>query len=113
MEGKIYLGVARDLENAIMEGKLREGAVVPSTHQVAEQYEINPATAARGVAVLTARGILQKKRGIGLFVAEGARERVIEERREAFREGLLKETLEEAHILGISRRDLMAMIMSR
>ncbi|MDR1691784.1 MAG: GntR family transcriptional regulator [Oscillospiraceae bacterium] len=113
MEGKVYLGVARDLENAIMEGKLREGEAVPSTHQVAETYEINPATAARGVAVLTAKGILVKKRGIGLFIAEGARERVLEERRDAFREGLLKETLEEARLLGISRRDLMAMIMSR
>ena len=112
MDGKIYMGVARDLENAILSGQLREGALVPSTHQVAEQYGINPATAARGVSQLTARGLLLKQRGIGLFVAEGARDRVMEERREEFRAGTLKNLLEEAHVLGISKRDLLAMIMS-
>ncbi|MCL2003913.1 MAG: GntR family transcriptional regulator [Oscillospiraceae bacterium] len=112
MDGKIYLGVARDLENAILSGQLREGGLVPSTHQVAEQYAINPATAARGVSQLTARGILLKQRGIGLFVAEGARDRLMEERREAFRAGVLKQVLEDARVLGISKRDLVAMIMS-
>ncbi|MDR0293733.1 MAG: GntR family transcriptional regulator [Oscillospiraceae bacterium] len=112
MEGKVYLGVARDLENDILSGHLREGALVPSTHQVAERYGINPATAARGVSQLTARGILLKQRGIGLFVAEGARDRLMEERREAFRTGTLKALLDEAHVLGISKRDLLAMIMS-
>jgi DNA-binding transcriptional regulator YhcF (GntR family) len=85
---------------------------VPSTHQVAEQYGINPATAARGVSQLTARGILTKQRGIGLFVAEGARDRLMEERREAFRSGTVKAMLDEAHVLGISKRDLLAIIMS-
>ena len=112
MDGKIYLGVARDLENSILSGQLREGGIVPSTHQVAEQYDINPATAARGVSQLTARGILIKKRGIGLFVAEGARDRLMEERRESFRSGTLKAMMEEAHVLGISKRDLLAMVMS-
>ena len=112
MEGKIYLGVARDLENSILAGKLREGTMAPSTHQVAEQYSINAATAARGVSQLTARGILIKQRGIGLFVAEGARDRLMEERRESFRSGIVKQVLEEAHVLGISKRDLLAMIMS-
>lgn len=112
MDGKIYLNVARDLENDILSGKLREGDIVPSTHQVAEQYQINPATAARGVSQLTSRGILTKKRGIGLFVATGSRDRIMEERREAFRTETLKRTLEDAQVLGISRRDLIAMIMS-
>jgi DNA-binding transcriptional regulator YhcF (GntR family) len=112
MDGKIYLNVARDLENAILLGSLREGAVVPSTHQTAAQYGINPATAARGVALLTARGILEKKRGIGLFIAEGARDRLMDGRREAFREGSVKNLVEEARVLGISKRDLIAMVMS-
>ena len=112
MDGKIYLNVARDLENAILAGTLREGGVVPSTHQVAEQYEINPATAARGVSQLTSRGILTKQRGIGLFVAEGARDRLMEERRELFRTVTVKEILAEAQVLGISKRDLLAIIMS-
>jgi len=112
MDGKIYLSVARDLEDAILAGTLREGSVVPSTHQVAAQYEINPATAARGVSQLSARGLLTKQRGIGLFVAEGARDILMEERRETFRAVKVKEILAEAQVLGISKRDLLAIIMS-
>jgi DNA-binding transcriptional regulator YhcF (GntR family) len=112
VDGKIYLNVARDIENSILAGTLREGALVPSTHQVAEQYGINPATAARGVSQLTTRGILIKQRGIGLFVAEGARDRLMDERREAFRSGILLQLIGDARVLGISKRDLIAMIMS-
>jgi DNA-binding transcriptional regulator YhcF (GntR family) len=112
MEGKIYMGVARDLEDSILAGELREGDMVPSTHQVAKRYSINPATAARGVSQLTARGILVKQRGIGLFVAEGARDRLMDERRESFRTGIVKAMLDEAHVLGISKRDLLAIVMS-
>jgi len=112
MDGKIYQNIARDIENTILAGTLREGALAPSTHQVAEQYGVNPGTAARGVSQLTARGILLKQRGIGLFVAEGARDRLMEERREAFRAGILKQVIDEARMLGISRNNLVAMIMA-
>ena len=113
MEEKIYRRVALRLENDILAGVLREGDQVPSTHQVAEKQDINPATAARGVALLTAEGLLSKKRGIGLFVAPGAREAILERRRAAFREGILAEMLAEARLIGVSRRDLMAMIMAQ
>ena len=109
---KLYLRVTRALENDIMAGIIRTGEPVPSTNQYAAFYQINPATAAKGVSLLADRGLLFKKRGLGLFVAEGARDRLMEERREAFRAGTLKHLLEEAHVLGISKRDLLAMIMS-
>lgn len=113
MEDKIYLKVARDMENDLLSGHLREGNQIPSTHQVAGRYQINAATAARGVAVLTAQGLLDKKRGVGMFVAEGARDKIVERRRSEFREGLLRECVSEAALLGISKRDLIAMIMGQ
>jgi len=112
MESKIYQAVARKMENDILSGVLREGDQVPSTHQVAEIHNINAATAARGVAQLTARGLLEKKRGVGMFVAPGARDLIVEARRQSFREDYLHQTVREATLLGISKRDLIAMIMS-
>ena len=112
MDGKIYQNVARAIENEIISGKLREGDQAPSTHQVAETHQINPATAARGVALLTAQGLLEKKRGVGLFVAEGTRDAIVERRRQEFREQHLLSAIQEAALLGISKRDLIAMIMS-
>ncbi len=109
---KIYRQVARALEDEILSGKLREEDMVPSTSQTAAQFQINPATAAKGVALLTQEGYLYKQRGIGLFVNEGARERILERRRNEFREGQLQQMLQEAHRVGISRRDLIAMIMA-
>ncbi len=112
MEEKLYRQVARALEDDILTGIVHEGEPVPSTHQYAHHFEINPATAARGVASLTAQGILFKKRGVGMFVAEGARERIRERRRADFRERFLEPLLEEARLVGISRNDLMAMMMA-
>ncbi len=112
MEEKIYLHVARTMENEIMSGTLREGDQVPSTHQVAQAYNINAATAARGVAILSAQGLLEKKRGVGMFVAPGARDAIVERRRQVFRQEVLQNTIHEAVLLGISKRDLIAMIMA-
>ena len=112
MEEKIFLRVTHALENDILSGLIREGEPVPSTNQYAAFYKINPATAAKGVSRLTERGLLFKKRGVGLFVAGGAREKLLEERRESFRKDYLEPLFAEARQLGISRQDLIAMIIS-
>lgn len=111
-EEPIYLRVTRALEEDILSGIIREGEPVPSTNQCAAFYHINPATAAKGVSILTEQGYLYKKRGLGMYVAEGAREKLLEKRREAFRQGFLEPMFEEAHRLGISRRDLVAMVIA-
>ena len=109
---KIYTQVARSLEDDIISGLIREGEPVPSTHHYAAYFEINPSTAAKGVALLSAAGLLTKKRGIGLFVAEGAREQILERRREEFKKRTLASLLDEAARIGVSKRDLIAMIAS-
>ncbi|MCL2080990.1 MAG: GntR family transcriptional regulator [Oscillospiraceae bacterium] len=111
-EEKIYLRIARALEDDILSGLIREHEPVPSTHQYAEHYQVNPATAAKGVAILHKAGLLYKKRGLGLYVSQGARDSIQGERREEFRERFIVPMVEEAFKVGVSKRDLVAMIMA-
>lgn len=106
----IYLQLSEMIETDILRGILLEEERVPSTNELAKLYTINPATAAKGINLLVDEGILYKKRGIGMFVAEGAKEQIISKRREAFYENYVKSLLEEAKSLGISSEQLVAMI---
>ncbi len=71
-QSSIYLQIAKMLEDSILRGIYQEGEQVPSTNELARQYSINPATAAKGINLLVDDGVLYKKRGIGMFVADGA-----------------------------------------
>ena len=106
----IYVQVSEMIETDILRGILLEEERVPSTNELAKLYTINPATAAKGITLLVDEGILYKKRGIGMFVAEGAKEHIIEKRRDAFYENYVKGLLEEAKSLGISSEQLVEMI---
>lgn len=98
------------LEQDILRDILLEEERVPSTNELAKLYAINPATAAKGVNLLVDEGILYKKRGIGMFVAAGAKETIRQKRKEHFFEDYIKEMLAEARNLGISREELIGMI---
>ena len=83
-EKSIYLQIGEAIENDILRGVLLEEERVPSTNELAKMYAINPATAGKGVNLLVDTGILYKKRGIGMFVAAGAKARILQKRREEF-----------------------------
>ncbi len=106
----IYLQVAQMLEDDILRGVYREEEQVPSTNELAKSCQINPATAARGINLLVSDGILYKKRGIGMFVARGAGERVREKRRAAFYNGYVKPLVKEGASLSLSGKELLEMI---
>ncbi|WP_294180458.1 GntR family transcriptional regulator [uncultured Schumannella sp.] len=110
-EGRpIFLQIAEQIENDIIARALPEESQVPSTNELAAFLRINPATAGKGVNLLVDAGILYKKRGIGMFVASGARTRLIAERRERFRDQYLVPLLAEAAKLDISAEQLASMI---
>ncbi len=111
-DARIFQKIAQALEDDILSGLIREHELVPSTNQYAEFYQINPATVAKGVGLLLQEGILYKKRGVGLYVAEGARDRLLEARRQAFKEQFIVPLLQEAQKINISRRDLVAMMVA-
>jgi len=106
----IFLQIAEQLEDDIVAGRLPEETQVPSTNELAAFLRINPATAAKGVNLLVDQGVLYKKRGIGMFVAEGARARLVAQRRDRFREQYIAPLMTEAERLGITPDQLAAMI---
>ncbi|HUY96296.1 MAG TPA: GntR family transcriptional regulator [Verrucomicrobiae bacterium] len=106
----IFSQIAERLSDEIAEGVLADGDRVPSTNELAAYYRINPATAAKGINVLIDGGLLEKRRGIGMFVAGGARERLLETRRQSFTERYVVPLVAEACRLGIDPESLVALV---
>ena len=103
----IYLQIADRIRADVVEGTLLEGEQVMSTNQYAATYRINPATAAKAFADLVAEGVLVKQRGIGMFVADGARERLLAARRARYFDEVLAPALAEARRIGIDGDELV------
>ena len=113
-EGKaLFLQIAEQIEDQILDGSLEEESKAPSTNELAAFYRINPATAAKGVAMLTDKGVLYKQRGIGMFVATGARAALLAERRSAFADRYIDPLLAEARTLGLGAEDLAVLLHER
>ncbi|MFJ4165564.1 GntR family transcriptional regulator [Microbacterium sp. NPDC089698] len=113
-EGRpLFLQIAEAIEDSIVDGTLSEDAQAPSTNELAAFYRINPATAAKGVAMLTDKGVLIKRRGIGMFVAVGARDILLRERRTVFADRFIDPLLAEARTLGLDADDLAALLRER
>ncbi len=106
----IYLQIASMLEDDILRGVYREEEQVPSTNELARAYNINPATAAKGINLLVADGVLYKRRGIGMFVAPGAGEKVMEKRRAAFYESYIRPLVRESRSLGLGGQALLDLV---
>nr|WP_254456099.1 GntR family transcriptional regulator [Paeniglutamicibacter quisquiliarum] len=106
----IFLQIAELIESEIVAGTMAEEAQVPSTNEFAVYYRINPATAAKGVNLLVESGILYKKRGIGMFVATGARDQLLGKRRSAFAAQYIQPLAREARKLGIDAETLASMV---
>ena len=106
----LFVQIAERLADEIADGSLPEGERVPSTNELAAFYRINPATAAKGISMLTDDGLVEKRRGIGMFVAAGARARLLGERRKGFAERYVEPLVAEATRLGIDADELVALI---
>lgn len=111
-EKSIYLQICEMIETDILRDILLEEERVPSTNELAKQYTINPATAAKGINILVDMGILYKKRGIGMFVASGAKDAIKTARKKTFKEKYAVPLVREARGLGISRQEIVSMIES-
>lgn len=106
----IFAQIAIRIENDIIADVLKEEDQVPSTNQFAAYYNINPATAAKGVNLLVDKGILYKRRGIGMFVSAGAKAQLLDDRRKQFDEQYVKPMLQEAAKLGMSSDQVIDLI---
>ena len=110
VELPLFMQIAQGIENDIITGRLAEEVQAPSTNEIAAFHRINPATALKGVNELVAGGVLYKKRGIGMFVATGARDALLRRRRTDFAARFLAPALAEARRLGLTDADVIALI---
>lgn len=106
----IYIQVREKIEDMILSDQLKEGNQAPSTTQLVDFYKINHVTVLKGVNQLVDEGILFKKRGIGMFVAEGAKEKLIQKRKQSFIEDHVVNLVHEANKLGITEEEIIKYI---
>lgn len=106
----IYIQLADWIEDEILAGTFAEETQIPSVADLSANFKINHMTALKGIAILTDSGIIYKKRGVGMFVAEGAGKLLRDRRRSEFCGKYLKEASAEAKKLGIGFDELMEMM---
>jgi len=98
----IFQQIAQILRNEIVEGTLIEEERVPSENELSNFYNINRATVRKGLQTLVDEEIIYKKRGIGMFVMEGAKEKLLGERKKHYKKEYIWPLLEEGKRLGMS-----------
>ena len=108
----VYLQISQFIENEIINHRLLAEDRVPSTNEFSKSMKVNPATAGKGLNELVDQGILFKKRGLGMFVTEEAKEIIIKKRKDSFTKNLLPKVLKEANQLNISKEELIERIRS-
>ena len=94
----------------MISGALPEGGQLPSITELSVQYTINPATALKGINLLVDQGAAYKKRGVGMFVAEGARALLQKKRQGDFSQRFVEAMVAEAQRLEIGRQELLDMV---
>ena len=108
----IFQQIMETIESDIITGAYQTDDLIISTTQISKVYSVNPTTAVKAISKLTDAGVLYKRRGIGMCVAEGAREKIAKRRREVFLNQTISEMLAEAKTLGITEEELIGIIKS-
>lgn len=109
-EKPIYVQLSEWLSDMIISGVIPEGEQIPSTTEISIGYKVNPATALKGINMLVDKGVIFKKRGLGMFVSVGAVEKLKAERQQDFQQTYVDKMCAEAKKLGISKNEIIAMI---
>jgi len=109
-DAPIYRQLRDRVVAMILEGVLTDGDALPSVRNVAAEYRLNPLTVLKGYQELVDEGLVEKKRGRGMFVTDGARVQLLKDERQRFKERewpLVAATIER---LGLSVEDLLGEI---
>lgn len=106
----IYLQVAEQMEDAIFMDIYRAGEQVPSTTEMSKEFHINPATVLKGINRLVSAGMIEKRRGVGMFVTAEAAEMIREKRRAEFFDRYVSQLTSEARKLKLSKADVIALV---
>ncbi len=106
----IYVQIAEWIETEIIDGTLGPDAKVYSQYKLAELFNINPATAGKGLSILLENGIVYQKRGLGTFVSPDGRDKLRSRRKEVTLRRLIQQLLDEAELLGVDDHHLQTLI---
>ena len=106
----IFVQIAEAIENSILRGIILEDERVPSTNELSAEHGINPNTAAKSLTLLLNDGIVYKKRGVGMFVSPGAKEKILAKRKESFVGEFVMPMLREMRLLGIDEAEPLEII---
>ena len=109
----MFRQIMEKIEGDIVSGVYGADDPVISTTQIARVYAVNHATAVKAIGKLSDSGVLYKKRGIGMYVAQGAKETIAKKRRESFFDNTISALLAEAKTLGISTEELIRTIKTK
>lgn len=106
----IFLQLAEMLEEGIISGAYPEEGQIPSITEFSATLKINPATALKGINLLVDEGLVYKKRGVGMFVATGARDALLKKRQERFYTDRVRPVAREASSLGLTLPELTRLV---
>jgi len=106
----IYIQIRELIEDQIINKQLKEDDQAPSINQLVNFYKVNHITISKGTNQLVDEGILYKKRGLGMFVAKGARNKLLQKRRQTFIEDHIVALVEEADKLDITTDEILKYI---
>ena len=106
----LYQQVADQLEAGILQDTYGPSEQVPSTTEIATVFKINPATVLKGMNLLVNEGILEKRRGLGMFVTVTGKETAHEKRKTLFLNAEVKQLIAEAQKLAITKEELLILI---
>ncbi len=100
------------IKDRILSGKLSEGESLPSVRQLSQDFSINPQTVLKATQVLVQENIIEKRRGIGMFIKTGAFNTLVSINKQKFSEHELVELVQRAKLLNISQEQLLSLISS-
>lgn len=106
----IYIQIAEWLQHEIVADRLQANDKVYSQYQLAELFNINPATAGKGLTLLLDEQLLYKKRGLGMFVTADAKKRILTQRRNETLTKMAQTLVLEAKRLLVSDEELLELI---
>ena len=108
----IYEQIAGMIEDNILAGELTPGDRLQSVRALASEVQVNPNTVQRTYQTLQDAGVIANQRGIGYFVAEGARKQLLSERRRRFETEVLPEQFRQLALLGFTPEEISTLYQS-
>jgi len=108
----IYLQIAEMIREAIVNGDIKASDSIPSVRQMSVEYGINPQTILKATSLLLQENILEKKRGLGLFVTDSAQEKLMLIEMKKYKNEFIPFLINRGNILGLTSNDICEIIKS-